>query len=139
MLISGALMMVAKAALTAVVGPFVEDAREAAMNAASDTLHSVIAGQIPLAEWAALAGQSADQVKQRAVLEGELQFVGGKLKFALSEQGAAWVTISFALYFLDKNRKWQLASAAIDVPASKFEPETLEELRTQGEILYELE
>lgn len=46
------LAALAKGALTAVIGPFVEEAREAALNAAQETIRSTVAGAMSIGEWA---------------------------------------------------------------------------------------
>ena len=120
LLAAGVLTTLAKGALTAVLGPFVEEARDAALNAAQDAIRSTIAGRMSIDEWANIAIEGVDRVKEHAVEEGGLRFVGGKLKFAMSTVTASAVTISFQLYFLDELEKWQMADAASDVPSSKF-------------------
>lgn len=138
-LVAGALATIAKGALTAVLGPFVEEARDAALNAAQDAIRSTVAGRMPIDEWANVAIEGVDRVKERAVDEGGLRFVGGKLKFAMSAAAAEAVTLSFQLYFLDELGKWQMADAASDIPASKFTFDALDELASKGEIVYEVE
>lgn len=140
LLVTGVLTTLAKGALTAALGPFVEEARDATLNAAHDTIRSTVAGRMSIDEWASAAIKGVDKVKERVIEEGDLRFVGGKLKFAyspLSTEEA--VTISFQLYFLDELGKWQMASAESNVPASKFTFEDLDELRTEGEIIFDVE
>lgn len=139
LLVAGALTTLAKGALTAVIGPFVEEARDAALDAAQDAIRSAIAGRMSIDEWAHIAIESVDRVKERAVDEGQLRFVGGKLKFAMSTVTSDAVIISFQLYFLDEMQKWQMADAASDVPSSKFTLEALDELGTKGEVVFEVE
>ena len=138
-LVAGALATIAKGALTAVLGPFVEEARDAALNAAQDAIRNTVAGRMSIDEWANVAIDGVDRVKERAVDEGGLRFVGGKLKFAMSAAVEKAVAISFQLYFLDELGKWQMADAASDVPSSKFTFEALDELASKGEIVYEVE
>lgn len=139
-LVAGVLATIAKGALTAVIGPFVEEARDAALDAAQDAIRSTVAGRMSIDEWAHVAIEGVDKVKERAVNEGGLRFVGGKLKFASPALALAdAVTISFQLYFLDELDKWQLASAESNVPASKFTLEALDELNSKGEIVFEVE
>lgn len=134
-----ALIGLAKGALTSVVGPFVQEAREASLNAAQDTLRGAIAGRMSIEEWADIVIDGVGSVKERAITEGNLRFVGGKLKFAPSEEGSGLVNISFQLYFLDEMEHWQKAEADTDVPASKFTSEALEEIESKKEIIYEVE
>lgn len=138
-LVAGALTTIAKGALTAVLGPFVEEARDAALNAAQDAIRSTVAGRMSIDEWANIAIEGVDRVKERAVSEGGLNFVGGKLKFTMSAVTTEEVIISFQLYFLDELGKWQMADAASSVPASKFTFDAIDELTSKGEIVYEVE
>ena len=139
LLVAGALTAVAKGALTAVIAPFVEEARDVALNAAQDAIRSTVAGRMSIDEWAGIAIEGVDGVKERAVDEGQLRFVGGKLKFSMPAAASEVVTISFQLYFLDDMQKWRMADAANDVPASKFSLDALDELRAKGEIVFEVE
>lgn len=140
LLVTGALATIAKGALTAALGPFIAEARDATLSAAHDTIRSVVAGRMSIDEWAAAAITGVDKVKERVAEEGDLHFVGGKLKFAYSALSAEeTVTISFQLYFLDELGKWQMASAGSDVPASKFTFEALDELRAEGKITFDVE
>ncbi len=139
LLVAGALTALAKGALTAVIGPFVEEARDAALNAAQDAIRSTVAGRMSIDEWAHIAIEGVDRVKERAVDEGQLRFVGGKLKFAPSAVALEAVTISFQLYFLDEMQKWQMADAASDIPSSKFTLDALDELSSAGEIVFDVE
>lgn len=140
LLVTGILTTIAKGALTAALGPFVEEARDATLNAAHDTIRSTVAGRMSIDEWAAAAITGVDKVKERVIEEGDLRFVGGKLKFAPSASLAEdSVTISFQLYFLDELGKWQMASAESNVPSSKFTAESLDELSSLGEIVFDVE
>ena len=140
LLVTGILATIAKGALTAALGPFVEDARNATLNAAHDTIRSTVAGRMSIDEWAAAAIEGVDKVKERVIEEGNLRFVGGKLKFAFSAPALKdSVTISFQLYFLDELGKWQMAAAESSVPASKFTAEALDELGSMNEIVFDVE
>ncbi len=133
------LATLAKGALTAVIGPFVAEARDAALNAAEDTIRTTVAGRMSIDEWAGIAVQGVDKVKMRVADEGNLRFIGGKLKFIRSMNTPDAVTISFQLYFLDEFEKWQMAAAENNVPASKFTFDALNELDTKGEVVFEVE
>lgn len=140
LLVAGALATIAKGALTAALGPFIAEARDATLNAAHDTIRSTVAGRMSIDEWAAAAIEGVDKVKERAIEEGNLRFVGGKLKFTCSTPASEdTVIISFQLYFLDEMNKWQMASAESSVPASKFTTEALNELGSLGEIVFDVE
>ena len=68
---------------SAISAPFVEEARDVALNAAQDAIRSTVAGRMSIDEWAGIAIEGVDGVKERAVDEGQLRFVGGKLKFSM--------------------------------------------------------
>lgn len=137
--VTGALTMLAKGALTAVVGPFVEEARDAALSAAENTLREKVAGRMSIEEWAEIVIEGVDKVKARAIEEENLRFIGGKMKFALSENVSEMVTVSFQLYFMDQFDKWKKAEADTDIPATKFSETALDNLRADKEIIYEVE
>ncbi len=139
MILTGVLTTLAKGALTAVVGPFVEEARDAALNAAQDTLRNTVAGKMSIEEWAKIISEGADNVKEKVITENDLRFVGGKLKMTYFENNPNVVVASFQLYFLDEQEKWQMAAAETDLPASKFTMSALDELTFKKEITYEVE
>ena len=134
-----ALQLLAKGALTAAIGPFVEEARDATLNAAHDTIRGMVAGKMSIDEWAEIVIKGVDKVKDRIVNEGELQYVGGKLKFAMSSINENSVTVSFELYFIDTNKKWHKAEASSNLPASKFKSDALQEIQSKGEISFDVE
>lgn len=138
-LLTGALITLAKGALTSVIAPFVEEARDAALNAAQDTIRSTVTGKMSIEEWASIAAEGADKVKERVVNENGLRFVGGKVKLMMSENTIDTVNVSFQLYFLDELEKWQMADADTDIPNSKFTVEALNELQSKNEITFEVE
>lgn len=135
----GALALFAKAALTTVIGPFVEEAREAALNAAQDAVRGVVSGKMSIGEWAEIVIKCVDSVKDRIANEGDLNFVGGKLNFTMSDNAADNVSVSFELYFQDAMSKWHKAAADNDIPTSLFTLGALDELREKGTISYEVE
>lgn len=139
MILTGALTMLAKGALTAVVGPFVAEARDAALNAAQDTLRTTVAGKMSIEEWAKIISEGADNVKEKVITENDFRFVGGKLTMMFSENNPKVVAASFQLYFLDEQEQWQMAAAETDLPASKFTMSALDELALKKEITYEVE
>jgi len=134
-----ALALLAKSALGAVLAPFIDEARDAALNAVQGAVRSKLAGRIPIEEWAEAVIESADNIKNRAAEEENLRYVGGNLKFTLSENAPNAVTVSFQLYFQDELGKWRKAEAASDVPANKFTEDALEIMKENGEIVYEVE
>lgn len=137
--ISSMLITVAKGALTSVIGPFIEEAREASVNAAHDSIRSKIVGKMSVDEWADIIIEGVDAVKMKAIEEGGLRYVGGKMKFAVNANDSGKIKASFQLYFLDEAEQWQLAEADTDLPASKFTADALEELYSKKEIVYEVE
>jgi hypothetical protein len=136
-----ALKLIAQGALTSAIGPFVEEAREASLNVAQDTIRGIIGGRMSLEEWANIEIKGVDKVKDRIVneSEGNLNYVGGKMNFALSQNNARMVTVSFQLYFQDTNQKWHKAEADSNIPISKFKTDSFEELQSKDEISFEVE
>lgn len=138
-LLSGTLIMLAKGALTSVIAPFVEEARNVALNTAQDAIRSKVSGKMSVNEWADIIIEGVDKVKERVVVEDNLRFIGGKMKFAISEINLDMVTISFQLYFLDEQEQWQKAEASSDIPDSAFTTDALDELNMKHEIIFEVE
>ncbi len=138
-LLSGTLGMLAKGVLTSVIAPFVEEARDAALHAAQNTLRDTVAGRMSIDEWAYIVIQGVDKVKERAAEENNLRFIGGKMKFAVPENQPGIVAVSFQLYFLDEFEKWQKAEAGSGIPASSFKQEAMDELKSKREIIFEVE
>ncbi|MBD5140941.1 MAG: hypothetical protein HDT25_05950 [Ruminococcus sp.] len=134
-----ALAFLAKSALAAVIAPFVDEARTVALNTAQDVIRSKLAGRMSVEEWSDAIIKSVDKVKERAVEEENLRYIGGKLKYALSANAPDMVTISFQLYFQDEFNKWRKAEAESDVPEAKFTLDALDELKENGEIIFDVE
>lgn len=139
LLVGGTLGMLAKTALSSVLSPFVNEAKDVVLSAAEDTVRSSMAGRMTLDEWAQAAIKGVDKVKERVAQEGDLRYVGGKLKFAYPPGTTEEVSISFQLYFLDERQKWQLAEAESRVPSTKFTYEALDDLWANPEIAFEVE
>ncbi len=138
-LAAGALSLLAKNALKAVVMPIVEETGRMAVGAAQDAIRGQMAGRMSAEEWADTVIGTVDAVKDQAVTEGGLRYVGGEIKLALCVDRPNMVTLSFQLFFLDAAERWQKADAATDIPAARFTPETLAELEAKGEIKYTVE
>lgn len=138
-LLSGTLAMLAKGALTAVISPFVEEAKDAALDAAQNTIRDTITGRMSIDEWAGIVIQGVDKVKEHAIEENNLRFIGGKIKFTMHANDAGIVAVSFQLYFLDELEKWQKAEAGSRIPASSFTLGALDELKSKQEIIFEVE
>lgn len=133
------LAAIAKTALSAIIAPFIEEAREVALDTAQDTLRSTIAGRMTVEEWSNAIIESIDNIKERAIEEENLRYIGGKLKYALSANAPNMVTISFQLYFQDELSQWRKAEAESDVPASKFTSDALTDMEENGEIIFDVE
>lgn len=138
-LVSAALAEIAKSALSTVISPFMEEAKGIAVNAAQDAIRGKLAGQMSAEEWADVVIDSVDAVKDRAIVEGNLRYIGGEIKFAQPEGRQSVVTVSFQLFFLDTAEKWRKAEASYDIPVARFTMETMEELAAKGEIKYAVE
>lgn len=132
-------LTLAKGALTSVIGPFIEEAREATLNVAQNKIRSAVAGRMSVEEWADIVIDGVDTVKDRITDEGGLRFIGGKLKFSISVNESDNVSVSFQLYYQDEDEQWQKAEADSDIPASLFTNEAFEALSTEGEIVFEVE
>ena len=111
----------------------------AAKDAFRDTLHAVIVGKQSLEEWAEIASKGIDGIVDRTRKETNMQYLGGKLFFKLSEKNPKKVEISFDTYFKDENDNLKKVSATSDVFASTFTDEAIEELRTAKMVEYNLE
>jgi len=137
-LLKGALSTLAKSALISVISPFIEEAKDTALNAVQDSIRSTVAGKMSIDEWASVLIESIDHVKEHALNEENLRYIGGELKFIISERKKNSVETSFQLYFLDESQKWHKAEADSDIPFSKFIQNDLNQLMSSGEIAYEV-
>lgn len=139
MLVKAVLATFAKGAFSSVVEPYVSDVKDAAVQAARDTIISKASGKLTLDEWASIIVKCADMVKEKAQEEDGLTYVGGKLKFAALPQKTECISASFQLYFLDEQEKWQKIEASRELPSDKFTPETLSDICSGGEIVFDVE
>lgn len=135
----GIIVEVVKSIFSNAIESYAEDAKSVAVNATRDTVESIITGRRTLEEWAEISIKGVDKIKDRVVKEGELRYIGGKLNFAISVKNTNKVVISFELYFLDGNNKWQKIGADSDLLASNFTVEAIDEIKTHGVISYEVE
>jgi hypothetical protein len=135
----GVLWAAAKGIFSSVLRPYIEDTKNTAMNSARDTLEAVVTGRRSIDEWANIAIDGVDQIKERAIEEGDLRYVGGKLNFAMSTENAQKVVISFELYFLDENNQWHKIGADSDMAASNFTVDSLEEIADKGIVSFDVE
>ena len=102
-------------------------------------MHNTVTGKMTIEEWADIAIVGIDNVKERIVNEGELRYIGGKLKFLPVGNDHESVSMYFELYFLDESESWHKADAGIDVSAYKFDDEALEQIRSTGAVVFEVE
>jgi len=124
---------------TSVIAPHLEEAKGVALDSAHSTIKGMIAGRMSVEEWAEISIVGIDKIKDRIVSEGNVQYVGGKLKFSFTDNKSDKVLAYFELYFLDEFEKWQKAEADTDIPSSKFTSVALDEIRAKGEIVFEVE
>ena len=136
-LISLAIKSLAVSGLKLAIEPLVEKAKMAAQNAAQDTVIDMASGKRGIEEWAEIIAESVDKVKERILSEGELSYVGGKLKFTLKD--ANNIIVYFELYFLDGAKEWHKADADTFIPSFMFTEGAMEELRVKSEVSYEVE
>jgi hypothetical protein len=129
----------AKHMLTSFLGSYADDAKDAVIDAAKDKFESVITGRRTIEAWAEIAAKCVDKIKDRAVSEENLNFVGGKLKFAFAPKNPGKVVISFELYFRDEGGQWQKIAADSDMYASNFTFEALDEIKEKTEVVFEVE
>ena len=135
--------MILSAFAKEIIGEVFDEQKEqliaAAKNVASDTTKSIITGKKTIDEWAEIAIKGVDRVKEQEEAEENLQYVGGKLCFQISDKNSKYVIISFQLYFLNENSEWKKAEASSDILACNFTSESLEELKTKGKVEFDVE
>lgn len=119
--------------------PYISDAKDVLANAVRDTVESIITGRRTINEWAEIAISGVDKIKAQVIKENGWKYVGGELKFAMSDKNLRKVVISFELYYQDGNEKWQKVGAESDIYASNFTLEALEEIKSQGTISFEVD
>lgn len=130
---------VSKDVVTGTAENFKSDFTSVLIDTVSDTIHSMIAGEESIEEWAETVVKGIDPIIKNTVIENEWQYIGGKLQFAFSQKYNDKIDISFELYFLDNDKQWHKESAKSDVYSSTFTEDSLEELRKSGMIEYEIE
>lgn len=130
---------VSKDVVTGTAENFKSDFTSVLIDTVSDTIHSMIAGEESIEEWAETVVKGIDPIITNTVIENEWQYVGGKLQFAFSQKYNDKIDISFELYFLDNDKQWHKEAAKSDVYSSTFTEDSLEELRKSGMIEYEIE
>ncbi|MBQ9927313.1 MAG: hypothetical protein IJO65_05000 [Lachnospiraceae bacterium] len=138
-MIKHAIKELAVSTLIETLKPYANDAKDALMNTARDTLESAITGRRSIEEWAEIAIKGVDKVKNKVVEQNGWKYIGGKLNFQLSETTSDKVVISYELYYQDSDKNWQKVSAESDMYASNFTLESLEDMKTNGKASYEVE
>ena len=138
-MIKHAIKELAVSTLIETLKPYANDAKDALMNTARDTLESAITGRRSIEEWAEIAIKGVDKVKNKVVEQNGWKYIGGKLNFQLSEAISDKVVISYELYYQDSDKNWQKVSAESDMYASNFTLEALEDIKTNGKVSYEVE
>lgn len=138
-MIKQAIKELAVSTLIETLKPYANDAKDALMNTARDTLESAITGRRSIEEWAEIAIKGVDKVKNKVVEQNGWKYIGGKLNFQLSETISDKVVISYELYYQDSDKNWQKVSAESDMYASNFTLEALEDIKTNGKVSYEVE
>lgn len=116
-----------------------DEYKEAMKETLKDQVAEIITGKKTIDEWAEIAIKGVDNVKEYMVAEENLQYVGGKLCFQISDKNSQHVKISFHLYFLDENNEWKKTEAESDILASHFTSEALEELKEKGKVEFDVE
>lgn len=138
-MIKQAIKELAVSTLIETLKPYANDAKDALMNTARDTLESAITGRRSIEEWAEIAIKGVDKVKNKVVEQNGWKYIGGKLNFQLSETISDKVVISYELYYQDSDKNWQKVSTESDMYASNFTLEALEDIKTNGKVSYEVE
>ncbi|MDO5019172.1 MAG: hypothetical protein Q4E29_01705 [Lachnospiraceae bacterium] len=138
-MIKQAIKDLAVSTLIETLKPYADDAKDALMNTARDTLESAITGRRSIEEWAEIAIKGVDKVKKKVVEQNGWKYIGGKLNFQLSETISDKVVISYELYYQDSDKNWQKVSAESDMYVSNFTLEALEDIKTNGKVSYEVE
>lgn len=119
--------------------PYINEVKEVFVNAARDTLESIITGRRTLDEWAKIAIRGVDKVKAQVIRENGWEYIGGKLNFKMSDKSSHKVVISFELYYQDEDKKWRKVGAGSDMYASNFTLEAIEEIKSQGMVSFEVD
>ena len=134
----GLLGSLAKSALTSVISPYIDDAKNVALNAGKSAVLGTIAGKMSVQEWAELLIVSVDELKDKLVEQSGYSFVGGQLIFSITESKPSNIVVSFALYFQDNYQKWQKAEADSMIPSTMFTEDAIAELINQKKIVFEV-
>lgn len=90
MLVTGTLATLAKNALSAVVMPIVKEAGNVAVDTAQNAIRGKMAGRMSVEEWADVVIAGVDAVKERAVTEGNLRYVGERSDLLRPKAGKTW-------------------------------------------------
>jgi hypothetical protein len=137
--IGKAIKEAAKFIFTEVILVYADDIKDSVANAARDNVERIITGRRTIEDWSKICIEAVDKIKDHAVNEEGLRYVGGKLKFAMSQKKENKAVISFELYFQDKNNEWHKIGAESDLYASNFTLEALDEIKSAGGVSFEVE
>ena len=138
-MIGGLIATAAKGIFSSVIETYSGDVKEVALNAARDTVERIVTGRRSLDDWSEISIAGVDTIKNRAIDEEGLTYVGGKLMFSMSPKRDDKVIISFELYFQDDQQQWHKVGAESDLFASNFTLEALEEIESEGSVSFEVE
>ena len=138
-IISAAVASVAKFLAATVTASVIESVKDAAIDVAKDTAASAVLGKMSIEEWAIILSRSIDKVKDTVAERENINFIAGTMKFTMSCYNSDNVHICFELYFLTELQKWRKIDVNDEICTSKFTVEALEQLSSEGEIIYELE
>lgn len=109
---------------------------DAVKNAVNDGIESIVTGKRTIDEWAEIAINGVDKIKDQKTREENLQFVDGTLYFEISHNNPKNVIISFQLYFLDDTNEWKKVEGHSDVKISNFTDDAIEEMKTKGNVKF---
>ncbi|MDQ0202853.1 hypothetical protein [Pectinatus haikarae] len=91
-----------------------------------------------LKELADVYSKNADKLILRQENTDNYQYIGGEFKIYYLDEKKFGISIS--LYFQDKNKQWQKASAkSEDQPARKLERSALAELKEKGTVVFNID
>jgi len=98
---------------------------------------SLGSGKKSVEEWAEIFVPAIDEVKERAIKDNDVVYVGGKLKFSIDKDAKKGVelekvTVSFELYFQDSNKQWGKCADSSKMSQVFFTPESLAAIEKDG-------
>jgi len=114
-----------------------EETKLALRSDAIDVGVSLGSGKRSVEEWAETFIPAIDEVKERAIRENDVNYVGGKLKFSIEKNNefrveVEKVTVSFELYFQDSDKQWGKCADSSKMSQVFFTPESLAAIAKDG-------